>query len=442
MNASLASACVATLAVGINGTAIMAALPTMQTELALSASGAQWTINAYLVVSGACIVLGGLAADRYGARRTAIAGLALFAIASAVIALAAGESTVIAARALQGLAAAFAVPSTLADVRLTIPVERHGSAIGAWTGFLMLGFSIGPLIGGALTHVSGWRMVFWLNVALMLIAIAGLVLSGPVARPAGGKEVKPVDWPGFVLLATFMVALIFALHALPHAAWTSAAVAVPFAVSAAALLLLFKVELGTGAPLFDVRFFTLRAFAMGVGIASLSMLSILCLLLYYNLHAQSRQGLGLSALEAGASLLPLCATLLALAFFASPIAARLGTRTAITIGMSLVAIGCAIVGAATASREFVLVEIGLFVLGAGLALPYAIAPRIALSALPPAQGGQGSGMVNACTFLGGSIGVAAGAIAFAAGGFLAVLAMLAGVGIVGAVSSRWIPEAA
>ena len=106
----------------------------------------------------------------------------------------------------------------------------------------------------------------------------------------------------------------------------------------------------------------------------------------------------------------------------------------------MVVIGSATLGAATASGGFVLRTIGLFVLGAGLALPYATAPRLALSALSRAQTGQGSGMVNACTFLGGSIGVAGGAIAFAWGGFVAVSAMLALVGILGAVLSRWIPE--
>jgi MFS family permease len=430
------------LAVGVNGTAIMAALPTMQTELALGPSGAQWAINAYLVVSGACIVLGGLAADRFGARRTAMVGLALFAAASTIIAMAAGESTLIAARALQGLAAAFAVPSTLADVRVAVPPERQGSAIGAWTGFLMLGFSVGPLIGGALTHLVNWRTIFWLNVALVLSAIVGLSLSGPVIPQADSQRRRPVDWLGFVLLGTFMVSLIFALHALPHAASASGQVIGPFVLSVAALMWLLKVELRSATPLFDVRFFTQRAFAIGVVIGSLSMLSIMSFLLYYNLYAQSREGFGLSALEAGASLLPLCVTLLVAAISASAIAARVGLRATATMGMALVVLGCATIGVGTTGRGFVLLAIGLLLLGAGFALPYAIAPRIALSALSSAQGGQGSGMVNACTFLGGSIGVAGGSIAFARGGLVAVLAMLVLVGIVGAVLGRCIPERA
>src|SRR6478736_4427704 len=104
------SSCLAMLAVGANGTAIMAALPTMQTELFLSSAGVQWAVNAYLIVSAACIVLGGQGADRFGARLTSIVGLALFGVASCVIAAAGTQTELLAGRALQGLAAAFAVP--------------------------------------------------------------------------------------------------------------------------------------------------------------------------------------------------------------------------------------------------------------------------------------------------------------------------------------------
>ena len=210
------SSCLAMLAVGANGTAIMAALPTMRTELFLSSAGVQWAVNAYLVVSAACIVLGGQAADRFGARLASMVGLALFGVASCIIATAGTQTELLAGRALQGLAAALAVPGTLAAVDTSAAPERRGSAIGAWTGFLMLGFSIGPLLGGALTHVAGWRAVFWVNVLLMLAAIAGLATAGSANTRADGTHGRRADWTGFVLLATFMVSLVFGLHALPH----------------------------------------------------------------------------------------------------------------------------------------------------------------------------------------------------------------------------------
>src|SRR5919109_353541 len=155
---------------------------------------------------------------------------------------------------------------------------------------------------------------------------------------------------------------------------------------------------------------------------------------------RAREGLGLTALEAGASLLPLSASLLALALSASTVAARVGLRNAITGGMALIAIASAIIGVAINEDSMVLLAIGFLVMGFGLAVPYALAPRLALSVLSPAQAGQGSGVVNACTFLGGSVGVAGGATAFALGGFVAVLMMIALAGIVGAALSRGISE--
>jgi predicted MFS family arabinose efflux permease len=341
---------------------------------------------------------------------------------------------------LQGLAAAFAVPSTLAAVDTSATPERRAAAIGAWAGFLMLGFSVGPLVGGTLTHVTGWRVIFWLNIALMLIAIAGLVSAGAATARAHGVQSRRPDWLGFVLLATLMVSLVFALHAVPHATVAPLSVVGPFALAAAAFVLLLAVESRAAAPLVDLSFFARRGFVMGVVIGSLAMFSIMTLLLYFNLYAQSRDGLGLTALEAGASLLPLSVALLALALSATAVAARVGLRDAMTAGMALIAVASAIIGVAVVGGGMVLLAIGFLAMGAGLALPYALAPRLALSALSREQAGQGSGIVNACTFLGGSIGVAGGATALALGGFLAVLAMIALAGVIGAVLSRGIAE--
>jgi MFS family permease len=434
------SSCLAMLAVGANSTAIMAALPSMRTELALSSAGVEWAVNAYLVVSAAFIVLGGQAADRFGARRASMAGLALFGVASCIIAAAGTQAALLAGRALQGLAAALAVPSTLAAVDTSATSQRRAAAIGAWTGFLMLGFSIGPLLGGALTHLTGWRVIFWFNVVLMLTAIAGLASAGS-ARASGGES-RRADWTGFVLLTTLMVSLVFGLHALPQARAAPLPVVGWFALAVTAFFLLLSVESRAKAPLVNLAFFARRSFVMGVAIGSLSMFSIMSLLLYFNLYAQSRDGLGLTALEAGAALLPLSAALLALALSASAVAARIGLRNAMTGGMALIAIASAMIGAAAAEGGMGLLAVGFFVMGAGLAVPYALAPRLALSALAPEHAGQGSGIINACTFLGGSCGVAGGATASALGGFPAVLTMIALAGIIGAALSRGIAETA
>jgi MFS family permease len=236
------SSCLAMLAVGANGTAIMAALPTMQADLFLSSAGVQWTVNAYLVASATCIVLGGQAADWFGARLAAMVGLALFGVASCIIAVADTQATVLIGRTLQGFAAAFAVPCTLAAVDGGAAPERRAQAVGAWTGFLMLGFSIGPLLGGALTHITGWRVIFWLNVLLMLVALAGMASAGSATMRAVGTQGRRADWVGFILLATFMVALVFGLHEVPHAGAAPLPLVGAFVLAAAAFVLLLFVE--------------------------------------------------------------------------------------------------------------------------------------------------------------------------------------------------------
>src|SRR4051794_18393139 len=141
----LCAACLGMLALGANGTAIMAALPTMRGEFGLSATEIGWAINAYLIVSGACIIPGGSTCDLAGARRVSAAGLALFAVASVVVATARFPSMLLAGRALQGLAAALAVPGTLAAIGEAYEPSRRAAGMGMWAGFLMLGFSLGPL---------------------------------------------------------------------------------------------------------------------------------------------------------------------------------------------------------------------------------------------------------------------------------------------------------
>jgi MFS family permease len=439
VSAVLWSSCVATLAIGVNGTAIMAALPTMRADLALGAADVQWAVNAYLVVSAACIVLGGDASDRFGARRVAIVGLVLFAAASAIIALSASGAMLLTGRALQGFASALAVPSTLAALGTVIPPERRAAAMGAWTGFLMLGFSIGPLFGGAVTHLVGWRVIFWLNIAMMALATAGMAAGADGAR-AARPDSRGTDWGGFVLLAAFMIALVFGLHALPRIASAPLAALGPLALAAVCFAGLLALERRVTAPLFVQEFFSRRRFATGVAVGSVSMFCIMALLLYFNLFAQSPEGLRDTPLDAGAALLPLSAALLAVAMSAPAIAARIGLRTAMTAAMTLIVAGSAVVFLAVSGFGSGVLAAGFVLMGAGLAMPYASAPRLALSALASEQAGKGSGIVNACTFLAGSVGVAGGAIATEFGGFPAVLGMLALAGLLGLAVSRLIPD--
>ena len=187
----LIAGCLAMLAVGDNSTAIMAGLPDMRASLHLGPADVEWVVNAYLLTAAIFIVVGGDAADQLGARRSSVAGIALFALASLLIALAPAGFVVIGARALQGLGAAFAVSGTLAAVTEAASDEQRPEAIGTWSGVLMLGFSIGPLVGGAVAHYAGWRTIFWLNVIAMIPAALMLLRHPGAAAPSSGSTLLP-----------------------------------------------------------------------------------------------------------------------------------------------------------------------------------------------------------------------------------------------------------
>jgi MFS family permease len=428
---TLAACCLGMLTLGANGTAIMAALPTMRHDLGLSAAQLGWVINAYLVGSAACIIPGGKACDQFGPRRVAIAGLALFSLASIVVATAQAPAILLVGRALQGVAAAMSVPGTLAAVSEASSTERRASAIGAWAGFLMLGFSLGPLIGGALTHYVDWRVIFWGSGATMLAAAGGLAVNPGTNAPLRARPAQRFDWIGFVLLATFMIALVSALHALPAVASAPLGFVALGALSVAALVALLTVERHIRDPLIDLGLFGEAVFVRAVAVGSLAMACILGLLLFYNLDAQSPAGLSLTPVEAGLSLLPMSCGLLIFAFAAPSLVRRFGPRRALGGSNLLIVAASALIAVSIGLVMWVPLVIGLFAVGMGLALPYATAPRLALSTLPTTRAGAGSGIINACTFLGGSIGVAGGAVANALAGLPAALGLIALFALVG-----------
>ena len=352
----LIACCLAMLSVGENSTAIMAALPEMTRSLELGPATVEWAVNAYLLASAIFIILGGEAADQFGPRRSSAGGIALFALASMMIALAPNGAVVIGARALQGFGAAFAVAGTLAAVTEAAPEAKRAGAIGAWTGFLMLGFSIGPLVGGALTHYAGWRAVFWLNVVAMTPAALALWLN----PGTGDRKTKPVDWLGLCLLAVFMVTLISGLHALPTARSAPQAAIVPLAVAAIALAALMWAETRHHRPLLDFGLFADRNFALACALVFLLMFDIMALLLYFNLFAQAPQGLGMSAVAAGLSLMPLSLALFGFARAAPRLGAAVGVPTMMVGGSLLLALGCAIAWISQTGGGFVLLMLGLF----------------------------------------------------------------------------------
>src|SRR6185437_7266417 len=180
----------------IDATVINVALPAIQSDLAASVAAAQWVVNAYLLLLGALILVGGAAGDRFGRRRIFMIGIAVFTVASMACGLAPDAALLIAARAFQGIGAAMMVPESLAIISAAFPEAERGKAIGTWAGFSALTTALGPVLGGALVDTLSWRAVFFINLPLAVIAIAVALRHVPESH---GEDDVAIDWRGGML---------------------------------------------------------------------------------------------------------------------------------------------------------------------------------------------------------------------------------------------------
>ncbi|WP_232629475.1 MFS transporter [Methylobacterium sp. Leaf118] len=436
---TVAACCLGVLVVGSNSTGIMTALPALRSAFALDPAAVEWVVNAYLLSAAIGVMAGGAAIDRIGAARVCRAGLLLFVLASAMLALAPARDWLPAGRALQGIAAALAVPGTLAAIGADAAPEERGARIGAWAGCLLLGFSLGPLLGGLLTHAVSWRALFCADGVAMLAAAC--LLPAPAAAARAGIR-RGFDAPGFLLLGTAMIAAILALQSLSGAARAPLLPLAWLGLCGASLMLLRRRERACADPLLSPALGRVPGFLPPVLVGSCAMFCILPLLMVFNLEAQrgtERGGLGLTAVEAGLALLPMSASLIGFALWAPRLVRAFGSRRTVAAGLVLVA--AAELGLALAGTAWAALCAGLCVAGAGLALPYATAPRLALAALPPALAGQGAGFLNACTLLAGSAGVTLAGWAFRTGGLPLAMGLLAAAAFAGLAAVRGLPDA-
>ena len=245
------------------------ALPTIQEDLGFSQKNLQWVVSAYALTFGGLLLLGGRAADLLGRRRLFIVGLAVFAAASLLAALAWSDTILIAARAFQGVGAAVMTPAALSILMTTFRegAERN-TALGIWGAVGASGGTVGVLLGGILTDTIGWEWIFYLNipVALGVIAVAPALLSESRAE-VGHRR---FDLAGALSVTAGIALLVYALVEADSAGWASAQTLGLLGASAALLALFAAVELRSRAPIMPFSIFRLRA-VTGSNVASLAL---------------------------------------------------------------------------------------------------------------------------------------------------------------------------
>ena len=386
----------------LDGTVVNAALPAIGRDLHANLGDLQWVLTGYLLTLGSLLVLGGSLGDRYGRRRIFQIGLVGFALTSLLCAIAPDTGTLIAARCVQGVAAALLVPNSLAMVSASFRATERARAIGAWSGLGGVATAVGPFLGGWLIDSVSWRWVFVINLP---IAAAAFTIAARHVPESRDEDAPPhLDLLGSVLLTVGLAGLVYALIEGPGNGWSTAAIA--FGVLGVALLVAFLVvEARRAHPMVPLSIFRSEQFsgANAVTFAVYAALSAVTFLLVVHLQTD----LGYSALEAGASLLPLTACMLLLSARAGALAQRIGPRLPMTIGPLVVAAGMVLLGRIEpGSTYWSSVFPSLVVLGLGLALTVAPLTATVLGAVEDAHAGIASAINNSVARIAGLLAVA------------------------------------
>ncbi|NUW33571.1 MFS transporter [Nonomuraea sp. SMC257] len=358
------------------------ALPAIRTGLGLSAAGLSWVINAYVLVFGALLLLGGRAGDVYGLRRVFLIGAGLFAIASLAAALAPGDVALIAARALQGLGAALLAPTALG---LVLTLYPGGRALGVWGAVSGAGGAAGVLLGGLLTDLYGWRSVFAVLVPFALAALLATWRLVEPTPPRGGR----LDVPGALTVTGGLVALTYGLTS----SW-------PAALVGTALLAAFAVlQRRSRDPLLPPRMAR-----VALPNTLMAMLGAVWLGLFYFLPLYQQRTLGYTPMEAGLTQLPLALTIT----IASWATARLRGRAVLPAGLLLLAAGLAWLARTPAHGTFLADVLGpTLLIGAGLGVAFVRITTLSSAGVPAEDSGLAGGLVNAARQVGGAVGLSA-----------------------------------
>jgi len=395
----------------IDGSVVNIALPAIQQALHADAVSTQWIVNAYLLLLGALVLVGGSAADLYGRRRVFLWGIAVFTTASIACGLAPNITVLVISRAVQGLGAALLTPASLAMLGATFDQHERSHAIGVWAGVGALTAAAGPVLGGWLVDQVSWRVIFLLNVPLA-VAAAGLAIL--FANESRDPQPKRLDWPGAGTIAIGLAAITWGLGAIPASGFHDTNVLAALAAGAAFLIGFVAIE----ARLHERAMMPLSLYRS----RDFSATNALTLLLYFALSGSLyylpfgliRLG-GYSAMQAGAALLPFALIMGFGASFAGALSDHFGPRLSLTAGPLIAACGLAQLAFADLGNSY---WAGVFpaicVLAIGMTVTVPPLTSTVMASVGEAHAGIASGVNNAVARVAGLFAVAAlGAVLFA-----------------------------
>jgi EmrB/QacA subfamily drug resistance transporter len=386
----------------LDNTVVNVALPSIQQELGIGISELEWVVNAYALTFGVLLLTGGKLADMIGRRTIFISGLLVFTGASLWCGLAGGAASLIAARTVQGVGAALMNPATLSIITATFPPRQRGTAIGIWAGVSALALAIGPIVGGLLTEKVNWSWIFFINVPVGVLGVVAARVFIDETKDTSREQ--NLDLPGLVTSALGLFALTYGLIETNDHAWTSTRVLTLFAIALVALAAFVLLESRQRLPMLDLSLFRNPTFAGANAAMLLVGLAMFGIFFYNSLLLQGV--LGYSAIQTGATFLPMTVLIILVAPIAGRFSDRIGARWLMGAGMSLLAISLLLFGTLDANSSFWNILPGLLVGGLGMAVTMAPTTAAAMGSVPVAQAGVGSAVINSMRQVGGSLGIA------------------------------------
>jgi EmrB/QacA subfamily drug resistance transporter len=398
---TLGGACTGLFVLMLDSTIVALALPAIRDELGMSASGLQWVMNGYLLVIAALVVTAGRLGDMFGRRAAFTIGLVVFGGGSVLSGAAWSEGAIIAGRVVQGIGAAAMLPLSLSIVCDAFPAERQARALGIWAAISALALAIGPLIGGLLVDVD-WRLIFWINVPVLVFGAAVMLLA--VRETRDETATHRLDLPGLTLLAGALVAIVLPLIESSEWGFGSARTLGLLALGAALMAAFWAVEHRVAQPIVDFALFRNGPY-FGASAAAFALVGAYWTLIFF--QPQYLQGaLGHSATATGLLILPVTAPMILISPLAGRLIARFGARGLMTVGMLCAVAGLVILTQISDDSGYALLLPGFLLFGVALGLVYAPMSSAAMAAMPPEKTGIASGVLAMDRVLAGALGLA------------------------------------
>jgi EmrB/QacA subfamily drug resistance transporter len=388
----------------LDSTIVNVALPSIQLDLGLSEANLQWIVNAYALVFGGFLLLGGRAGDLIGRKRLFLAGLVIFTVASLLNGLAVNEGMLIGSRALQGLGAAFISPAALSIISTTFAEgSERARALGVWAAIAIGGAAIGLILGGVLTQLFSWPWIFFVNVP---VGAAAFVLSLRLVPESREEHAhRSFDVAGAISVTGGLMALVYAIVKAETAGWGSATTIGFFVLAAVLLGSFIAIELRSQAPLVRLSIFRVRSLLTANVVMFLAASGMFAMFFFNTLYIQ--RVLGYGPLEAGLAFLPFTAGVMVSAGLASQFAPRVGVRPVAALGMTVPAIGMLLLVRLPVDGSYLTdVLPALLVTSLGMGAVFMPLTLVATTGLEDDDQGLASGLFNTSQQIGGALGLA------------------------------------